>query len=252
MPRQTPATDNKPADPLYLQIARALKEDILRGLFPVGSRLPSEDDLRIRFSASRFTIREALRRLREDNLVTSRQGAGTIVVPRHTTDSYVHDVMSINDLLAFAENARFVISTMKMTVLDEKTAAQTGLPAGGEWLAVRGFRHVEGEAAPSCRTEYYINRDFASVGRLLERHVGPIFPLIEDLFGQSIAEVHQEITAVQTPTSLASVLKVEPGSAALEVQRTYRMSNGIVAQVTVNTHPAERFRHAMVMRRVRS
>jgi GntR family transcriptional regulator len=37
----------------------------------------------------------------------------------------------------------------------------------------------------------------------------------------------------------------------LEVQRTYKTSDGEVAQVTVNTHPASRFRHSMTMRRVR-
>ncbi|HET9566508.1 MAG TPA: GntR family transcriptional regulator, partial [Mycobacterium sp.] len=44
---------------------------------------------------------------------------------------------------------------------------------------------------------------------------------------------------------------IEPGSPALEVQRTYKTSDGEVAQVTVNTHPASRFRHSMTMRRVR-
>jgi hypothetical protein len=39
------------------------------------------------------------------------------------------------------------------------------------------------------------SREFAAVGRLLQRHTGPIFHLIEDLFGQSIVEVHQEIAA---------------------------------------------------------
>jgi GntR family transcriptional regulator len=35
------------------------------------------------------------------------------------------------------------------------------------------------------------------------------------------------------------------------VHRTYTTSDGEVAQVTINTHPAARFRHSMTMRRVR-
>ena len=50
---------------------------------------------------------------------------------------------------------------------------------------MRGFRQAEGADFPLCRTEYYINRAFAAVGRLLQRHTGPIFPLIEDLFGSA-------------------------------------------------------------------
>lgn len=241
----------KSDDHLYLQVARTLTDEIVGGIYPVGSQLPTEDELCGRFSVSRYTVREALRRLREDNLVSSRQGAGTVVVPRRCSGSYVQDVMSINDLLAFATGARFAIESIEMVLLAEKLAARAGLGSGEEWLAVRGYRQTEGAAYPVCWTEYYINRKFAAVGRLLQRHTGPIFPLIEDLFGLSIVEVHQEISAVQVSPALAEGLKVEPATAALEVRRTYKISTEEVAQVTINTSPASRFRHSMTMRRVR-
>jgi GntR family transcriptional regulator len=240
-----------PADHRYLQVARTLRKEIVDGVYPVGSQLPTEHELCERFEVSRYTVREALRRLREDNLVASRPRAGTLVVPRPATNSYAQDVMSINDLLAFASGAQFEIESNAMVTIDDDLAARTGLTVGSEWLAVRGYRQADGSSAPVCRTEYYINRAFAAVGRLLHRHSGAIFPLIEDLFGVSIVEVHQEISAIVTSAELAECLKVAAGSAALAMQRTYRTSDGEVAQVTVNTHPASRYRHSMTMRRVK-
>jgi len=134
--------------------------------------------------------------------------------------------------------------------IDDDLAARTGLQAGTQWLCVRGYRQADGASAPLCRTEYYISRAFAAVGRLLHRYTGPIFPLIEDLFGVSIAELHQEIAAVLLSPELAEGLGVEPGTAALQMQRTYTTSDGEVAQVTINTHPSPSFRYAMTMRRV--
>jgi DNA-binding GntR family transcriptional regulator len=241
-------------DHRYLQVARTLRKEIVDGVYPVGSQLPTEHELCKRFAVSRYTVREALRRLREDNLVSSRPRTGTLVVPRPSSDSYVQHVMSINDLLAFAAGTHFAIESIAMVTIDEELAARTGLAGGEQWLTVRGFRQAEGaESSESvlCRTEYYINRAFAAVGRLLQRHQGPIFPLIEDLFGLSIVEVHQEIAAVFIPPALAGGLNVEAGTPALQVQRTYTTSDGQVAQVTINTHPASRFRHSMTMRRVR-
>jgi DNA-binding GntR family transcriptional regulator len=238
-------------DPLYLQVVRALKDEIVSGVFPVGSQLPTEEELCERFSVSRYTVREALRRLREDSLVSSRQGAGTTVVPPHPANSFVHEVMSINDLVAFATGVRFAIDSTEIIEIDDKLAARTGIASGEQWLAVRGFRHTEGSELPVCWTEVYINREFAAVGRLLQRHRGPIFHLIEDLFGQSIVEVHQEIAATLISPTLAGGLKVKPGTTALEVQRTYKLATGKVAQVAINTHPASRFRHSMTMRRVK-
>jgi DNA-binding GntR family transcriptional regulator len=245
-------TSVRPGEPLYLQVVHALKEEIVSGVYPVGSQLPTEEELCQRFSVSRYTVREALRRLREDSLVSSRQGAGTTVVPPRPADSFVHEVMSINDLVAFASNVQFAIDVIEMIEIDGKLASRTGITCGEQWLSVRGLRHTsEDSEFPVCWTEVYINREFAAVGRLLQRHRGPIFHLIEDLFGQSIVEVHQEIAAALISPALAPGLKVKAGSMALEVQRTYKLATGKIAQVAINTHPALRFRHAMTMRRVR-
>ena len=120
-----------------------------------------------------------------------------------------------------------------------------------EWLAVLGFRQAVGAEYTHCWTEYYINRSYAAVGRMLQRHSGPIFPLIEDLFGVSVVEVYQEIGAVLVTPAHAERLKVPAGSAAVEVHRTYKTSDGEIAQVTINTHPGSRFRHSMTLRRVK-
>lgn len=240
-----------PTEHRYLQVARTLRKEIVDGVYPVGTQLPTEHELRERFGVSRYTVREALRRLRDDNLVSSRPRAGTMVVARAASNSYAQDVMSINDLLAFAAGARFVIESNALSTLDDEEAARTGLPVGSEWLVVRGTR-LGDAPEPICRTEYYINRSFAAVGRLLQRHTGPIFPLVEDLFGVSVVEVQQEIAAIVASNDLANDLGITAGSAALEMRRTYTTSDGEVAQVTVNTHPADRFRYSMTMRRVKA
>jgi DNA-binding GntR family transcriptional regulator len=248
-------SEPKVADHRYLQVARTLRKEIVDGVYPVGSQLPTEHELCERFAVSRYTVREALRRLRDDNLVSSRPRTGTLVVPRPSADSYVQHVMSINDLLDFASGTRFAIESVAMVGIGDELAVRTGLGVGEQWLSVRGTRQeVEPEPGPKsalCRTEYYINREFAAVGRLLQRHEGPIFPLIEDLFGISIVEVQQEITAVLAAAELAAGLDTDPGAPALQVRRTYRASDDRVAQVTINTHPASRFRHSMTMRRIR-
>jgi len=235
----------------YLQVARTLRKEIVDGIYPVGSQLPTEHELCERFAVSRYTIREALRRLRDDNLVSSRPRTGTTVIPRVSANSYAQDNMTINDLLAFAQGAELDIEDTRMVTVDTELAARSGLPIGEQWLAVLGFRQAAGADYTHCWTEYYINRAYAAVGRMLQRHTGPIFPLIEDLFGISVVEVHQEIGAVLVTPELSARLDVPVGSPAVEVRRTYTTSDGDIAQITINTHPADRFRHSMTLRRVK-
>src|SRR5699024_3205985 len=154
-----------------------------------------------------------------------------LVVPRPAAGSYVQDVMSINDLLDFADGTRFVIDSSVMVTVDDELAGRTGLAVREHWLAVRGYRQIEGADHPPCGVADSLTRAFAGSGRRLQRHEGPIFPLIEDMFGQNIIEVHQQITAVVIAPELATGLSVHAGTAALEVQRSYTTSDGEVAQV---------------------
>jgi GntR family transcriptional regulator len=239
------------ASRLYLRIARILKEEIVGGTYPIGARLPTENDLSKRFCVSRQTVREALRQLRNDELVASRQGAGTVVVSSRASSAYAQDVMSINALVAWALGRCFAIESMELIALSEALAVRTGLEAGEKRLAVTGFGREDGSSIAACWAEYYIHEEFAAVGRLLHRHSGPIFPLIEDRFGVIVTQVHQDIAATLIAPSLARVLEVEVGSAALQVQRTYLLANGQAAQVTISTHPAACYRHSMTLRRVR-
>ena len=57
------------------QIADAIRAAILSGDLAADQRLPSEADLALRFSVSRPTIREALKRLAAQNLIRTERGA---------------------------------------------------------------------------------------------------------------------------------------------------------------------------------
>jgi DNA-binding GntR family transcriptional regulator len=235
----------------YSRVAGSLKEEIVKGVYPVGSQLPTEAELCARFSVSRHTVREALRLLRDERLIASRQGAGSVVLPPPSPDSFVLQSSSINDLLAYAADMHTEIASTRMEVIDGKRASRIGVAGGEEWLVVGGLAKRDAQQAPVCWSDYYISREYAAVGRLLPRHTGPVFLLLEDLFGLNIVDIDQEITGSEMPPPLAAMLQVEPGSPAIEVRRTYRTADGKVAQISVHTHPAARFRHVFKMHRAR-
>ena len=65
----------QPAELLYLQVARTLREEILAGDPAPGERLPSEAALAERFGVARTSVREALRVLVSQGLVRTQRGA---------------------------------------------------------------------------------------------------------------------------------------------------------------------------------
>jgi GntR family transcriptional regulator, transcriptional repressor for pyruvate dehydrogenase complex len=65
---------------LVSQLGDALRQAIVTGQFPPGSRLPSEAQLTEAHGVSRTVVREAIAALRADRLVEARQGAGVFVL----------------------------------------------------------------------------------------------------------------------------------------------------------------------------
>jgi GntR family transcriptional regulator, transcriptional repressor for pyruvate dehydrogenase complex len=60
-------------------VAQKLRREISSGRYKPSEKLPTERELSERYGVSRSIIREALGRLKQDGLVTSRQGSGAFV-----------------------------------------------------------------------------------------------------------------------------------------------------------------------------
>ena len=71
--------DRKNQEKLYIQVMRLLVDEIGRGTWSIGDRIPSEDELGARYGVSKITIRQALSNLSADGYLMKLQGKGTFV-----------------------------------------------------------------------------------------------------------------------------------------------------------------------------
>jgi DNA-binding GntR family transcriptional regulator len=237
--------------PLYRKLVGALRGEIQSGVYPVGGLLPTEAELRERFGVSRHTVREALRQLRDEGLVTSRQGAGTTVINPDASKRFVHEVDSIADLIAYAEEMRIQVDSSVMVTAYAELASKLECPVGQRWLKAVGYRYPAGQTSPAAWTEIYIHADYAGVALYLGRREGPIYLWIEEMYDTSVQEVEQVFTGAVVPDEVAGPLKLEKGATVIEARRNYFLAGGALAVIALTLYPAERFRHAMVLRRSR-
>jgi len=68
--------------PPYVQVANPLRAAILTRTFQPGDRLPSRAELARRYNVAPMTVQSALRELRDEGLIVSRQGSGVFVRER--------------------------------------------------------------------------------------------------------------------------------------------------------------------------
>jgi DNA-binding transcriptional regulator YhcF (GntR family) len=76
------ALDPDDPRPPYQQVANALRAAILTRKLAPGEKLPSGNELAQRYGVARMTVQQAIRLLRDEGLVVSRQGSGVFVRER--------------------------------------------------------------------------------------------------------------------------------------------------------------------------
>ncbi len=234
--------------PRYLLLAQDLIQDIDTGRYPVGSLLPTELELCEQFGVSRHTVREAVRRLREMGLVTRHQGIGTRVKAKAATTRYVQSIGSIADMFQYAKNTRLEVQKTRELTADEDLAQLLWCKPGQRWLKAEALRYVVGESVPISYTELYVSKAYKGIRKLIGAQL-PVYALVEQQYGEHIAEVKQDISAVTIPESLAAMLQTEPGAPGLRITRHYLGEDDKMLEVSMSIHPADRFSYAMRLRR---
>jgi GntR family transcriptional regulator len=84
--------------PLALQVRGELEDTIRSGSLRPGDQLPSEADLVTRFGVARTTVREALKLLEQDGLISVQHGVGRFVAP--TVERPVTRLETVTELMA--------------------------------------------------------------------------------------------------------------------------------------------------------
>lgn len=236
--------------PRYARIQKVLESRLLEGAYPVGSIMPTENEFAAEFNTSRFTIREALRYLREQGYVERRQGSGTRVISSSPQSTYYQSFGSLEELFQVAVETFFVILDTNLVVLSASTAELVGGLPGEEWFQIRGVRWTKPGGKPICFIESFIPIRFESVlPQLGERQV-PFFSLLERHSDGPIEEVVQEIRALPMPPEIGRQLGLAAGAWSLQLLRRYLTDGGVLI-ASFNWHPADQMQYVMHIHRSR-
>jgi DNA-binding GntR family transcriptional regulator len=227
----------------YARIAQALEARIASGSVAVGETLPTEAELCRTYRVSRYTAREALRRLRDAGLVTRRRRAGTTVRAARTHSTLSLGLGSAEDLFRYATETRFVIERR------ERVRAAVQGRRGQEWIRLSGLRVRPGTATPVCLLTVYLHIALAGLEKRLPRASGAIYPQVEKALGARIASIGHRIEACLLQKPEAERLHAKPGAPGLRVRRYYYDANERLLELSDSLHAAERFAYEMRLSR---
>lgn len=204
----SPMLDKASPIPLYLQLAGRLEALVAEGAYPIGSKLPGEEELARQYGLNRNTVRHALALLVRNGLVRTERGVGTFVrrsrllAPIHRLDritSFVDD-FSLGEVKA--EDALLARERVRAT---HDLSDKLGVPHGGDLVRLDRLRLADGVPYVLER-QYY---DAARFGRLLEMDIqGSLYQLLTREFQVELHRSEQTLRAVLPPRQVAHKLHI--------------------------------------------
>jgi GntR family transcriptional regulator len=201
--------------PRYVQLADIFRQRIVRGLWPAGGMLPSIETLMQEFSVARVTVRQAVKLLSAEGLVSPHRGRGTLVkkVPARERSLRVHTTFA--GLVDMYRDDKPVL-----TNLAESDAAPELLE--GDGVAAPSYFHMRRvharEGIKYCVISMYIDeRVFRKAPKRFRKEV--VLPILFKLPGVQIAHARQTMHISRADVEVAGLLEIAVGEPMADVRR---------------------------------
>lgn len=228
----------------YTQIATRLSEAIRRNDYSIGEQLPSEVELSSQYQVSRFTIREALRLLREAGIISRRRRHGTQVIARVAPTRYDLCGSSLDCAISCpVDDSCTSRVRRKRITCNSSLGALLECTPGQEWIKIIAVCMRRGTAIPSCVSTSFVDPHAAPCNDVPDHRAKDRSPLLlaDRARNAGIMRIEQEIAAILLTGHEARRLRTKMRTPALLVTHRCYGRDGRLIQLSRTIHPNERF-----------
>lgn len=229
---------NKPDGvPLYVRIRKSLQEEIASQSLLPGQKLPSEDELAVRFGVSRMTVRQGIADLIDEGTLYRRHGVGTFVARPHMERDHSR--------LAVVEDPRDAalevdVHLMIADILPAKlkVAHSLALAEGDFVMRVKTMRKndnvpitIHDAYVPYELCPQLLNEDLEAM------HLWSIY----EARGLRVKRAVQRVEAREAEEDIARLLEIEPGMPILYKERITYLDDGRPIEFTYCYNRGDRY-----------
>ena len=230
--------------PLYYQLELHLRNAIESGRYPPGARIPTESELARSFGVSRITVREALRRLEEDGLLSRTRGRGSFVLPHAVEGRKIERnparlLAFEQDILRHGWKPRVEVLAFERCPVPDRIAALLQLSPGEEVVRARRLGWA-GEEPLWVESRYFHPRIAECVSQADLSRVS-VTAFLHAVAGVHVANTRLRITAGAATANQAKYLNVKPGEPVLINEFAFYGTDGRPTEAARAAFRADRY-----------
>jgi len=202
--------------PLWAQLASDLRRRLAADEF--AERLPTESELVEYYDVSRHTVREALRHLRAEGVITARQGQGTFVVRSELEDGFdgLHSLARAIRAKGLEEWSRVLVADL--VPAEPRIAEALGVAKGDRVVRLVRLRLAGSEPVSLDRS--WLPGELAAGLLDVDLSTGGVYELLHRHCGIGVTGASTRIRPAEPSSEDRAVLELPQGEAVLLVERT--------------------------------
>jgi GntR family transcriptional regulator len=212
------------ASPLYAQVADALRERIVKGVWPIGAQIPTLPVLAREFGVGLITVRQAVQLLRNEKLVEPEQGRGTFVRDKPQTHPRMRVESSLSGLADLYRKRAPRVLPQEEGFATPRLEPDDGRPAP-RYRFLRRV-HASDRQFISVISAYLDERVFRLAPRRFRKEL--IIPVLMDLKAVKIGSARQVLTIGTAGAKAATALNIAVSAPVAELRRVFCAPDGTV------------------------
>lgn len=209
--------------PIYIQIHDKIKEDIEKGVWSIGDRLPSERKLALSFNVSRMTLRQAIQTLSDEGILERKIGSGTYIA-RKKVQEKMTGTTSFTDIM-LEQNRIPSSKTISYFVTNPSSSELEKLNLNEETSILRMERIRYADEIPICFEVASIPY-FLVEGYSKSEITQSLYKTLEEKGKNKIGHANQTISAMLASEQIADYLEIKRGEAVLRLRQISYFENG--------------------------
>lgn len=211
--------------PLYHQIYDTLRQQIEDGIYLPGDQIPTEAELSAGFRVSRITVKQAIKKLVQENVLYRKQGKGTFVC-QPKVNRKLNRLISFNDeMLQKGMAPRAKVLEIEVVTARRSVAEALHVPEGERVVRIRRLRIADDEVM-AVQTSHVPASLAPGLTDKVERLSGSLYRVLREDYGCSPICGKESYSAVIIGGSDAQMLGVPDGTPAFAVKRVAYLQDG--------------------------
>jgi len=230
-------------------IVSDIQKKIERKVLKIGQIIPSEDDIRRKYGVSRVTVRLALNKLEDKNLIIRKQGVGTFVKSKKikqtlSTAKTIIDALREKNL---QPKVKVIFNIRKNP--EDYLKDVLNIKENSKIVHVRRIVYLNNQ--PYAALDTYLPEIFNGVAEIISevKNVKTTYEIFEEEFDFQIKEAKYDISIDRATNDILKLLNLKKDSYCLKNSRITYSDRKKPLELTIFYYPPEKAKFEMILPR---